>query len=121
MNFRISPVIRKGIGHRVRLWRAIRTLPEDWIVRERAEARMARQLALTTIRVGDPPEVDRAKRALYAQLDEVERSYLHEEVGAKLEQLYGNRTEEAAVELSRHFDEAGITDKAVDYLRVAGE
>jgi hypothetical protein len=70
MNFRISPVIREGTGHRVRFWRAIRTLPENWVVRERAEAWMARQLAMTVIRVEDPPEVDRVKRQLYAQLDE---------------------------------------------------
>ena len=58
---------------------------------------------------------------VYHSLDEVERTYLHEAVGNELERLYGEQTEEIAVELARHFEQAGLTAKAVNYLRQAGD
>jgi tetratricopeptide (TPR) repeat protein len=67
---------------------------------------------------------------LYDNLDQVERSYLHEDVGNVLEALFGDRasgTAEAAatagvaVQLARHFEEAGITEKAIRYLHQAGD
>jgi predicted ATPase len=58
---------------------------------------------------------------LYYDLDEIERAYLHEEVGNVLEALYGDQTEKVAVQLARHFQEAGITEKAVNYLLKAGQ
>jgi predicted ATPase len=61
------------------------------------------------------------QKYLFHSLDEVERCYLHEEVGHALEQLYGQQTEEVAVQLARHFQAAGIPEKAVDYLHQAGE
>ncbi len=57
---------------------------------------------------------------LYRQLDEAEASYLHEDVGLALETLYGAETEQIAVHLARHFDLAGLPDKAVPYMRQAG-
>ncbi len=60
------------------------------------------------------------QRYLYNCLDEVERSHLHEEVGTALETLYGDHSEEIAVQLARHFLEAGLGVKAVDYLQKAG-
>ena len=60
------------------------------------------------------------QRYLYSSLDEVERSHLHEEVGTALEALYGDRSEEIAVQLARHFQEAGLVMKAVYYLQKAG-
>jgi len=45
-------------------------------------------------------------------------------VGTALERLYGDAPEgieNAAVQLARHFEEAGIVEKAIDYLRQAGE
>jgi predicted ATPase len=42
-------------------------------------------------------------------------------VGNELEQLYEPRTEEVALELARHFQAAGLVEKAVEYLRQAGE
>lgn len=60
------------------------------------------------------------QRYLYNSLDEVERSHLHEEVGTALETLYGDHSEEIAVQLARHFQEAGLVVKAVDYLQQAG-
>jgi len=61
------------------------------------------------------------QKHLYNSLDPVEQVHLHQAVGAALETLYGARVEEAAPQLARHFQEAGIADKAVDYLRQAGE
>jgi len=54
-------------------------------------------------------------------MDDIERSILHEELGNELEQIYGGQTEDIAPQLSRHFLEAGIHEKAVDYLLQAGK
>ncbi len=56
------------------------------------------------------------QKYLYTSLDEVERVYLHEEVGNVLENLYGEEVDEIAVQLARHFREAGMTEKALNYL-----
>jgi serine/threonine protein kinase/tetratricopeptide (TPR) repeat protein len=56
------------------------------------------------------------QKYLYNSLDEVERVYLHEEIGNVLEKIYGEQTNEIALHLARHFREAGITGKAVNYL-----
>jgi predicted ATPase len=61
------------------------------------------------------------QRYLYHNLDEAEQVYLHEAVGQVLERLHSEQTEEAAVQLARHFEVAGLTAKAVKYLRQAGE
>jgi transcriptional regulator with XRE-family HTH domain/tetratricopeptide (TPR) repeat protein len=58
---------------------------------------------------------------LYYNLDALERAYLHEAVGLALETLYGEQTEPVAVQLARHFEQAGLTEKAVRYLRQAGD
>ena len=60
------------------------------------------------------------QKHLYNTLDEVERIHLHEEVGNILETLYGEQADEIAVQLARHFQEAGIIPKAVEYLAKAG-
>lgn len=57
---------------------------------------------------------------IYGQLDEVERSYLHEDVATALEQLYAGYLDQIAVQLAWHFDQAGRADRAVPYLRQAG-
>jgi pentatricopeptide repeat protein len=59
-------------------------------------------------------------RYLYNTLDEVERTYLHEEVGNALEDLYGEQRKEISLKLARHFQEAGMANKTVDYLIEAG-
>jgi tetratricopeptide (TPR) repeat protein len=46
---------------------------------------------------------------------------LHQDVGNVLEALYGEQAAEIAVQLGRHFDEAGLTEKAIFYLRLAAE
>jgi adenylate cyclase len=58
---------------------------------------------------------------LYNGLNEVERAVLHEDVGNALEGLYGDSVDEIAVQLARHFVQAGIAEKARPYLRRAGE
>ncbi len=61
------------------------------------------------------------QKYVYNSLDKVEQVHLHEAAGTALEALYGERAEEIAVQLARHFQEAGITEKAIDYLRQAGD
>ena len=58
---------------------------------------------------------------LYHNLDEMERGYLHEAIGNVLEDLFANRTEEIAVQLAWHFQEAGLVTKAIHYLQQAGD
>jgi predicted ATPase/DNA-binding SARP family transcriptional activator len=62
------------------------------------------------------------QKYLYGSLDRVERVHLHEQVGRVLEGLYGSQEEIAtvAVQLARHFQYAGITEKAIYYLHQAG-
>jgi DNA-binding SARP family transcriptional activator/predicted ATPase len=61
------------------------------------------------------------QKYLYNHLDAAERAYLHEDVGDALEALYGERAEAIAVQLARHFAEAGRAAKAVGYLLDAGK
>jgi predicted ATPase len=58
---------------------------------------------------------------LYNELSQAERACLHEDVGYVLEALYGDQADEIAVQLARHFEEAGVTEKARHYLQQAGE
>ena len=60
------------------------------------------------------------QKYLYNTLDKVERVHLHEEVGNIIELLYGENVDEVSVQLARHFQEAGITAKAFEYLVKAG-
>jgi DNA-binding SARP family transcriptional activator/predicted ATPase len=61
------------------------------------------------------------QKYLYSHLDPAERAYLHEDVGQVLESAYGDQAADIAVELARHFREAGQPAKAADYLRLAGD
>ena len=58
---------------------------------------------------------------LYNRLDEVERGYMHEAVGAVLEGLYEGRTKEVAGQLAHHFQVAGLIPEAISYLKKAGD
>lgn len=58
---------------------------------------------------------------LYTSLDKVEKAFLHEMVGNTLERLYADQTEAIAVQLARHFHEAELNEKAVQYLVQAGK
>jgi len=53
---------------------------------------------------------------VYHSLTEIERVYLHEAVGSVLEAIYHEQTEHIAVQLARHFEQAGLTEKALTYL-----
>ncbi|HEY8136073.1 MAG TPA: hypothetical protein VIF08_08550 [Candidatus Limnocylindrales bacterium] len=57
----------------------------------------------------------------YESLLKQERKALHQVVGQALEQLYPDRVGEMAAVLARHFEQAGDTDKAVDYLSAAAK
>lgn len=57
---------------------------------------------------------------IYGGLDQVELSYMHEDVGLALEALYGTEAEEIAGQLARHFERAGLPDKAARYFAAAG-
>ncbi len=61
------------------------------------------------------------QKYLYQRLGEVERAYRHQDVGDALEGLYQDQAAEVAVQLARHFREAGIVEKEIQYLCQAGE
>jgi ABC-type oligopeptide transport system substrate-binding subunit len=58
---------------------------------------------------------------LYNGLSAAERQLLHGEIGTILESLYEDKNDEIAVQLARHFDEAGESYKAAGYLLTAGD
>lgn len=61
---------------------------------------------------------------LYDLLDEGQRSYLHEAVGAVVETLYAEDPDllaATAVQLAHHFDKAHLPAKSVPYLLLAGK
>ena len=57
----------------------------------------------------------------YASLVETTRRKLHKRVGEALEDIYRESPEESYALLARHFSEADVPDKAVDYLLKAGD
>ena len=61
------------------------------------------------------------QKYLYNSLDAVECAHLHQQVGNTLQALYGNDTEEIAMQLAVHFQKAGTNLKAADYLSKAGD
>lgn len=61
------------------------------------------------------------QKYLYLAMDEIERSYLHEDVGNTLEAFYAGRLDDVTVQLARHFSICGLDAKAAHYHRRAGE
>jgi serine phosphatase RsbU (regulator of sigma subunit)/predicted ATPase len=59
--------------------------------------------------------------AIYTSLDEAEKIKLHHLVGTKLESLYPNQTEKIASQLAHHFTLGHHPEKALMYLRMAGQ
>jgi tetratricopeptide (TPR) repeat protein len=59
--------------------------------------------------------------AAYGSLLKQERRDLHGRVGEALEQLYPERTGELAPVLAMHFEQAGDTEKAIDYFAAGGK
>lgn len=60
------------------------------------------------------------QRYLYDRLDPMERTRLHEATGRSLERLFRDQPDPPVVDLARHFEEAGLTQPAIDYLHRAG-
>lgn len=58
---------------------------------------------------------------LYDGLSGRERMMLHGDVAALLEELYAGQTERVALQLARHWDLAGESEKAVDYHLAAAD
>ena len=58
---------------------------------------------------------------LYNELGEGERRLLHGQIATLLEELYRGHTGRIAVQLARHFAEAGNDDRSADYLLQAGD
>jgi tetratricopeptide (TPR) repeat protein len=59
--------------------------------------------------------------AAYGSLLKQERRELHGRVGEALEELYPDRMGELAPVLAMHFEQAGDTEKAIDYFAAAGQ
>ena len=57
---------------------------------------------------------------IYNKMTSAQRRYFHQDVGHVLEALYGEQADSIALQLARHFEEAGIKPKAVHYLYQAG-
>lgn len=57
---------------------------------------------------------------LYEELTDREKMILHGEVAEILEELYAGQTELVSLQLSRHYDLAGESEKAVEYLKQNG-
>jgi tetratricopeptide (TPR) repeat protein len=60
------------------------------------------------------------QKYFYESLDAIEQGFLHESAGEAIEELSGGQANAMAIQLARHFSEAGITDKAVGYQLLAG-
>jgi DNA-binding SARP family transcriptional activator len=60
------------------------------------------------------------QRYLYNQLDVVERARLHEQVGGVLEEHCSGMLWEIAIQLAHHFKLAGLREKEIHYLQLAG-
>ena len=61
------------------------------------------------------------RQYLYSRLDPIDRMRLHEAVGRRLESVYGEGATEVVAQLAWHFDQAGLAEKAIDYLAAAGQ
>ena len=58
---------------------------------------------------------------LYDELGAGERRMLHGEIAETLEALAADHSNQFALQLARHYDEAGNTEKAVSYWNLAGD
>lgn len=58
---------------------------------------------------------------LYQSLNQVEQAQYHAQVGYGLEELYSPQCSVIALQLARHFEHAGLAEKAIDYYQLAGE
>lgn len=61
------------------------------------------------------------QKYLYSNLSEKERVLYHREVGQALANLYGDQGHKIAAQLAWHFQQAGITEKAVEYFQLVAD
>jgi predicted ATPase/DNA-binding winged helix-turn-helix (wHTH) protein len=61
------------------------------------------------------------QNVLYERMTAGKRLTLHRRIGERMESAYGSRTGEIAAELAVHFERARDYDRAVNYLKLAGE
>jgi predicted ATPase/class 3 adenylate cyclase len=61
------------------------------------------------------------QKYLYDHLNEHERVLYHKAVGETLETLYSEYTDKISPQLARHFDIAGLAEKAIKYYTMAGK
>ena len=59
------------------------------------------------------------QRYLYQSLDDIERSYLHEDIAHTLENMFVGHVDDVVVELAWHFTQADLPEQAFPYARDA--
>ena len=85
------------------------------LVEETSESRAQGQF-LTRYRFTNTP----IQQYVYNDLSLGERRFLHRAIAEALEALYEGRTAEILVKLAQHYEQAGLTAKAAEYLSRAG-
>ena len=60
------------------------------------------------------------RHVLYERMSASRRMQLHQRIGRRGEELYGDRANEIAAELAMHFEQAADHERAVRYLQQAG-
>ena len=60
------------------------------------------------------------QRYLYNQISQSEREILHESIAQLIEEIYHGQHEEVVGQLARHYEQAGLYDRAADYYLEAG-
>ena len=60
------------------------------------------------------------QEVFYTRLPAGRRSGLHQRIGQRAEGAYGARADEISAELAMHFERSGDTQRAVQYLQLAG-
>src|SRR5262245_35464858 len=61
------------------------------------------------------------QQMVYQRLGEARRVRLHRQIGARLEEGYGERGTEIAAALAMHFERGRESERAIHWLRQAGE
>jgi ABC-type oligopeptide transport system substrate-binding subunit/DNA-binding SARP family transcriptional activator/Cdc6-like AAA superfamily ATPase len=106
-----------GTGERVLLQKLSRELEKRHrLVQELGETRIAGQRLVRFRFVHGL-----IQQYLYRQLGAAERASLHQDIAKTLEVLYKEDVAMVAVPLARHYHNAGVREKAVEYLLQAGD
>ncbi len=126
---RLDPATRETLGVAAVIGRTFamplleRLLSHDQLVPSLSELQRL-DLAVETRRRPSPEYRFRhglVQEVAYASLIDATRRKLHGRVGEALEELYPDSREDIYGLLARHFTEADLPDKAVDYLLKAGD